>query len=74
MPQRVLALIGWPWSGLALGAAPVAEELKVPMVCTWATNPKVTEGRKYVSRVAFIDTFGGKIIATFLVKIRVLKR
>ncbi|MCD6363438.1 MAG: ABC transporter substrate-binding protein [Synergistetes bacterium] len=69
-----MALIGWPWSGLALGAAPVAEELKVPMVCTWATNPKVTEGRKYVSRVAFIDTFGGKIIATFLVKDKGVKK
>ncbi len=71
--EGVIACIGWPWSGLALGAAPVAEELKVPMVCTWATNPKVTEGKKYVSRTAFIDTFGGKIIATFLVKEKGLK-
>ncbi len=64
--EGVVAIIGWPWSGLALGGTPVAESAKIPAICTWATNPKVTAGKKYVSRIAFTDDFQGLIGAKFL--------
>ncbi len=62
----VITLVGWPWSGLALGGTPVAEAARIPAICTWATNLGVTEWKKYVFRVAFTDNFHGFIGAKFL--------
>ncbi len=35
----------------------VAEKARIPMVGTSCTNPLVTQGKKYVFRVCFIDPF-----------------
>ncbi len=63
--KGVVALIGWPWSGLALSGTMAAEKHKVPAICTWATNPLVTKGKKYVSRVVFTDEYQAEVIAGY---------
>ena len=63
-----VVLIGYPWSSLAIAAASVAEKAKIPMVSAWSTNPLTTKGRKYISRVCFIDPFQGEVAANFAIK------
>ncbi|MCB2192146.1 MAG: ABC transporter substrate-binding protein [Deltaproteobacteria bacterium] len=63
--EKVRAIIGCLTSGNTLAAAPVAENNQVPLVAPWATNSKVTKGRKYVFRVCFVDPFQGQVAAKF---------
>lgn len=63
--DKVNAIIGTYGSSLAMAGGEVAEKAKVPMVGTSCTNPLVTQGKKYVFRVCFIDPFQGAGAATF---------
>ncbi|MBV1716287.1 MAG: ABC transporter substrate-binding protein [Desulfarculus sp.] len=63
--DKVRAIIGCLTSGNTLAAAPVAEKAQVPLVAPWATNSRVTQGRKYVFRVCFVDPFQGQVAAKF---------
>lgn len=63
--DKVRAIIGCLTSGNTLAAAPVAEKAQVPLVAPWATNSRVTRGRKYVFRVCFVDPFQGQVAAKF---------
>ncbi|HEY9074323.1 MAG TPA: ABC transporter substrate-binding protein, partial [Desulfobaccales bacterium] len=63
--NNVLAIIGPNASGNAIPAARICEDAKVIMITPWATNPKVTEGKKYVFRACFIDDFQGQVMAKF---------
>jgi branched-chain amino acid transport system substrate-binding protein len=65
--DKVVAVIGALTSSNSLAAAPVCEKAGVPMVSPWATNPLVTQGKKYVFRVCFIDPFQGQVAANFAV-------
>ena len=38
------------------------------MISPWATNPLVTQGKKYAFRVCFIDPFQGQVGANFAQK------
>ena len=66
--DRVVAIIGALSSSTTLAAAPIAEKAHIPLVTGWATNPLVTQGRKWVFRTCFIDPFQGKVAATFAYK------
>ncbi|MDO4988171.1 MAG: ABC transporter substrate-binding protein [Synergistes sp.] len=57
--DKVCAIIGTYGSSLAMAGGEVAEKAHVPMVGTSCTNPLVTQGKKYVFRVCFIDPFQG---------------
>ena len=35
------------------------------MISPWSTNPKTTEGKKFVFRACFIDDFQGQVMAKF---------
>lgn len=59
--EKVVAIIGEMISGNTLAGADHAERRKVPMVSPTATNPLVTQGRKYIFRVCFIDTEQGDV-------------
>jgi branched-chain amino acid transport system substrate-binding protein len=61
--DKVVAIIGEMISGNTLAGTDFAERRKIPMVSPTATNPLVTQGRKYVFRVCFIDTEQGKVAA-----------
>ncbi|PLV59867.1 ABC transporter substrate-binding protein [Thermotoga sp. KOL6] len=72
--EKVLAIIGEVASAHSLAIAPLAEENKVPMISPASTNPLVTQGRKFVSRVCFIDPFQGAAMAVFAYKNLGVKR
>lgn len=59
--EKVVAIIGEMISGNTLAGADHAERRKIPMISPTATNPLVTQNRKYVFRVCFIDTEQGRI-------------
>ena len=61
----VNAIIGTYGSSLAMAGGEVAEKAGIPMVGTSCTNPLVTQGKKYVFRVCFIDPFQGAGAAAF---------
>ncbi len=63
--NSVLAIVGPNASGNAIPAARICEDANVIMVTPWSTNPKTTEGKKYVFRACFIDDFQGQVMAKF---------
>ena len=63
--EKVNAIIGTYGSSLAMAGGEVAEKARIPMVGTSCTNPLVTQGKKYVFRVCFIDPFQGAGAAAF---------
>ena len=63
--DKVAVIIGALSSSPTMAAAPVAEEAGVPLVSGWATNPQVTQRRKYVFRSCFVDPFQGTVAANF---------
>ncbi|MBI3413937.1 MAG: ABC transporter substrate-binding protein [Verrucomicrobia bacterium] len=66
--DNVVAVLGEVASGRSLDAAPVCQNLKIPMISPSSTNPKVTEMGDYIFRVCFIDPFQGTVMATFAKK------
>jgi branched-chain amino acid transport system substrate-binding protein len=63
--EKVVAVLGTYGSSLAMAGGEVAELAGVPMVGTSCTNPLVTQGKKYVFRVCFIDPLQGAGAATY---------
>jgi branched-chain amino acid transport system substrate-binding protein len=63
--DKVIAILGEVTSGRSLEVAPLAQNAKVPMIATGATNPKVTQTGSYIFRVCFIDDFQGTVMAKF---------
>ena len=72
--EKSHAIIGTYGSSLAMAGGEVAEKAKIPMVGTSCTNPLVTQGKKYIFRVCFIDPFQGAGAATYAYKTLGLKR
>ncbi len=64
--DKVRAIIGAVASGNTLAGAPIAEKAHVAMLTAASTNPLVTKGRNYISRVCFIDPFQGKVAAEYV--------
>jgi len=63
--NNVLAIIGPNASGNAIPAARICEDSGVIMLTPWSTNPKTTEGKKFVFRACFIDDFQAEVMAKF---------
>jgi branched-chain amino acid transport system substrate-binding protein len=63
--EKAVAVLGTYGSSLAMAGGEVAERAGVPMVGTSCTNPLVTQGKKYIFRVCFIDPFQGAGGATY---------
>lgn len=66
----VLAVIGTNFSSCNIAMAPIADENKVPLLATAASNSKVTvdaDGNlhPYSFRIGFIDPFQGQVLANF---------
>ena len=61
--DKVVAVLGEMISGNTIAGAAVSEKSQVPMVSPTATNPMVTQGRKWICRVCFIDTEQGRVLA-----------
>ena len=63
--EDVLALVGPQFSSSAIPVARLAESEKVLMIAPMSTHPDTTDGKKYVFRIPYIDTFQGMVIARF---------
>jgi branched-chain amino acid transport system substrate-binding protein len=66
----VVTVIGTNSSGANIAVAPIAEENQVPVISTYATNPRVTQPEEgvlmeYTYRVCFTDPYQGKVMADF---------
>ncbi|MBW1979866.1 MAG: ABC transporter substrate-binding protein [Deltaproteobacteria bacterium] len=61
--EKVVGIIGEAISGNTLAGGPIAEKNQIPMISPTATNPLVTQGKKYVFRACFIDPFQGEVAA-----------
>lgn len=66
--DKVVAILGPLSSSECLAAGPVAEKFKLPLLTAWGTNPLVTQGKRYVFRTCFVDTFQGVVAASFALK------
>ncbi len=63
--DKVIAVIGEMISGDTMAGAPIAEKAMIPVVSPTATNPLVTQGKKYIFRVCFIDPVQGEVAAKY---------
>lgn len=66
--EKVVAIIGEVASAHSLAGGAVAERKHIPMLTSSSTNPLVTNRKKYVSRVCFIDPYQGAAAAIFAFK------
>jgi branched-chain amino acid transport system substrate-binding protein len=72
--EKAIAIIGTYGSSLAMAGGEVAEKAGIPMIGTSCTNPLVTQGKKYIFRVCFIDPYQGAGAATYAFKDLGLKK
>jgi branched-chain amino acid transport system substrate-binding protein len=61
--DKVVAIIGEMISGNSMAGGPIAEMNQIPVISPTATNPLVTQGKKYYFRACFIDPFQGEVAA-----------
>jgi branched-chain amino acid transport system substrate-binding protein len=63
--EQVSAIIGEVISSDTLAGVPIAERARVPNISPTATNPLVTQNRRYAFRACFVDDLQGKVAARF---------
>ena len=64
--DKVVAILGAACSGATLGAAPIAEAAKVPMLSYCSTNPTVSQAGDYIFRNVPSDFFQANYAANYL--------
>ena len=72
--EKVQAIIGTYGSSLAMAGGEVSEKAGIPQVGTSCTNPLVTQGKKFIFRVCFIDPYQGAGAATYAAKTLGMKK
>lgn len=65
--DKVVGIIGEMISGNTMAGSDLAERQGIPVVSPTATSPIVTQGRKYIFRVCFIDPDQGRVAARLAV-------
>jgi len=63
--EKVNAVIGSWGSSLSIAAGPIFSDAGIPAVAASATNPLVTIGNDFYTRVCFIDSFQGTVMANY---------
>lgn len=63
--EKVNAVIGSWGSSFSIAAGPIFKDAEIPAVGASCTNPLVTLGNDYYSRVCFIDSFQGTVMANY---------
>lgn len=63
--EKVAAIIGEVISSDSLAGVPIAERAQTPNIAPTATNPLVTQNRKYAFRACFVDDLQGRVAARF---------
>ena len=72
--DKVVAILGEATSGRSKIGAQVAQQHKIPMLSSSATNPDVTKVGNYIFRACFIDPFQGMVMAKFMTENLKLKK
>jgi branched-chain amino acid transport system substrate-binding protein len=72
--DNVVAILGEATSGRSKIGGQVAQQHKVPMLTSSATNPEVTKIGNYIFRACFIDPFQGTVMSKFMVDNLKLKK
>ncbi len=72
--DKVVAILGEATSGRSKIGAQVAQQHKVPMLTSSATNPDVTKVGNYIFRACFTDPFQGMVMAKFMTENLKLKK
>ena len=65
LEDHVIALIGPNRSTHAVDVGRIAQQYRVPMVTTAASNPSVTDAGDFVFMASVTDTFQGRVMAQF---------
>lgn len=63
--EKVAAIIGEVISSDTLAGVPIAERAGVPNLTPTATNPLVTQNRRFAFRACFVDDLQGRVAARF---------
>lgn len=63
--DKVSVVIGEVASSNTIAASTAAQGAKVPLMTHASTNDTVTTGKDYVSRICFVDSFQGLVMAQF---------
>ncbi len=63
--NKAEVILGPTISPNALILGKYADQYKIPLIVQAATQDEITDGRKYVSRICFNDSFQGKALADF---------
>lgn len=63
--EGVAAIIGEVISSDTLAGGPIAERAQVPNISPTATNPLVTQNKRYAFRACFADDLQGKVAARY---------
>ncbi len=64
--EKVVALLGEVSSSISIAGGQVAQKLGVPMISPSSTNERVTKIGDMISRVCFLDSFQGYVMAKFV--------
>ena len=68
LKDKVIAIIGPNRSTHAVAVGPIAQQYRVPMITTAASNPNVTAAGDFVFMASVTDTFQGKVLAQFAIE------
>lgn len=63
--EQVTAIIGEVISSDTLAGGPIAERAQIPNISPTATNPLVTQNKKFAFRACFADDLQGKVAARY---------
>ena len=63
--NKVHAIIGSATSSNTMAGAAIAEKAGIPLVSPTATDPRLTQNKKYIFRVCFVDSFQGQMAARY---------
>jgi branched-chain amino acid transport system substrate-binding protein len=63
--EKVVGVVGSYGSSLSMAGGEVSEKAGVPVVGCSPTNPLVTQGKRFYTRVCFIDPFQGAVVAKY---------
>jgi len=63
--NKVVAILGSATSSNTMAGSAVAEKAKIPVISPTATDPRVTQNKKFMFRVCFTDSFQGEVAAKY---------
>lgn len=63
--DKVSVVVGEIMSSNTIAASAIAQSSKIPLLSPGSTNDTITKGKDFVSRICFIDSFQGKVMAKF---------